>query len=83
MDFKAHADELLKEWQLCSAAKPKHDAVDIQIEKNRCEEWAIQLMTVRVWGTEMQIAESCHQLEYRLKALKEKIVIEVLKNGSI
>jgi hypothetical protein len=83
IDWKAHSDQLIKEWELCLNAKPKHDAVNIKLEKDRCEEWAMQLMKVRLWGSELELAEACHQLEPRLKTLKEKIVIEVLQNGSV
>ncbi len=83
MNFKEHADLLIKEWQLCANAKPKGDAVEIRLEKDRCDEWAIQLMTARMWGSPNQLAEACYQLESRLKILKEKIVIEVLQNGSV
>jgi len=80
---QAHADELLEEWRLCAVAKPKNNAVDFQIEKARCEEWAIQLMTIRVWGTDVELAEACYQFEYRFKSFKEKLVIEVLTNGAV
>jgi hypothetical protein len=83
MNYKEHARQLLQDWQLCVNAKPKHDAIDIQLEKDRCEEWAIQLMTISMWGTPNELAEACYQFEYRLKNLKEKIIIEVLTNGSV
>ena len=83
MNLKDHANHLIQEWRLCADAKPKGDAVEIRLEKDRCNEWAIQLITARMWGSPNQLAEACHQLESRLKILKEKIVIEVLQNGSV
>jgi hypothetical protein len=83
MNYKEYATQLIQDWQLCVNAKPKHDAVDIQLEKDRCEEWAIQLMTISMWGSPRELAETCNQFESRLNALKEKIVIEVLKNGAV
>ena len=83
MNFKEHADNLVKEWALCLDAKPKQDAVNIKIEKDQCEKWVIHLMKTRLWGTEIELAEACHQVDSRLKVLKEKIVIEVLKNGTV
>ena len=83
MDYKEHANYLIQEWQLCADAKPKHAAVEIQLEKDRCEEWAIQLMSTRLWGSPNQLAEACHQFESRLRNLKEKLVIEVLTNGTV
>lgn len=83
MDYKEHANQLIQEWQLCVNAKPRGDTVEIQLEKDRCEEWAIQLMTTRMWGSPGQLAEACYQFEFRLQNLKEKLVLEVLKNGVV
>jgi hypothetical protein len=83
MNYKEHARQLIQDWQLCVNAKPKHDAIDIQLEKDRCEEWAIQLMTISMWGTPNELAEACNQFESRLQPLKEKIIIEVIRHGSV
>jgi hypothetical protein len=83
IDWKSYADELIEEYNLCCKAKPKHDAVNIQIEKDLCGKWASNLATQRSWGTETEMAEACHQLESRLAKLKEKLVMEILINGSV
>ena len=83
MNFKEYADHLIKEWSLCLDAKPKHDAVNIKIEKDQCEEWVIQLMRIRLWGTEHELVEACFQVNSRLRILKEKLNIEVLTNGAV
>jgi hypothetical protein len=83
IDWKARADELIEEYVLCCRAKPYDNTVDIQIEKDNCGKWATNLATQRSWGTELEVAEACYQLESRLKKLKEKVVIEILKNGSV
>lgn len=83
MNFKEYADALIKEWSLCLDAKPKHNAVDIKLEKDQCEEWIMHLMKTRLWGTENDLAEACYQVDSRLKTLKEKLIIEVLTNGSV
>ena len=83
MDYKTRAEELMQDWQAVQNVKIKHDAVDLRLQKDRCDEWAAQLMTTKIWGTELELAEACNQLEYRLKDLQKKIVIEVLKNGPI
>lgn len=83
IDWKQRADELLKEFDLCCKAKPKHDAVNIQLEKDSCAKWAHHLNTQRGWGTDNEIAEACYQLEPRLKKLKEKLVMEILTNGPV
>lgn len=83
MDYKEHANKILKEWVLCSQAKPKNNAVDIQIEKDTCGRYAVNLIHNLNWGSETELAEACYQLESRLKPLKQKIVLEVIKNGAI
>jgi hypothetical protein len=78
MDWKARADELLEEFDMCCRARAMHNTVDVQILKDAVAKWAYQLSTQRSWGSDLEIAEACHQLEPRLKQLKEKIVLEVL-----
>lgn len=83
MDYQEHAKELLREWALCSNAKPKNNVVDIQINKDALAPWAAHLVHQLNWGTEQDLAKACHQLESRLKRLKERLIIEVLKDGSV
>ena len=75
------AEELLTEFYMCYRAKPRHNAVDLQLEKDVCEKWAGHLSNQLAWGTDSDVAEAASQLESRLRRLKEKIVIEVLKYG--
>jgi hypothetical protein len=82
-DWKARADELLVEFNLCIQAKPRHDAVNIQLEKDAVSKFAYHLSTQRSWGTDNDIAEACYQLEPRLAELKKKLVIEILQHGPI
>jgi hypothetical protein len=83
MDYQAHAKELLREWALCLNAKPKNNVVDIQINKDALAPWAAHLIHQMNWGSESELAEACHQLESRLKQLKEQLVIEVIKHGTV
>ena len=83
MDWNQRATQLLDEFNLCIKAKPMHDAINIQLYKDICAKWAYNLATQRSWGSELEIAEACHQFEPRLKQLKEKVVIEILQNGPI
>jgi hypothetical protein len=82
-DWKALADDLLAEFDLVINAKPKSNAVDIQLEKDVVSKWAYHLATQRGWGTDQEIAEACHQLEWRLTALKLKLITELLKHGPV
>ena len=83
IDWKARADELLEEFNLCIKAKPRHDAINIQLEKDTVAKFAYHLSTHRGWGTDAEIAEACQQLESRLSTLKEKLVMEILTNGPV
>jgi hypothetical protein len=83
IDFRERAQQLLDEFNLCIQARPKHNAVDVQLEKDSVSKWAVNLNNQLGWGTENEIAEACHQLEPRLQQLKEKLVMEILQNGSI
>lgn len=83
MDWKLYAHQLLEEFNLCIKAKPKHNAVDVQLEKDAVSKWAVNLNNQLGWGTENEIAEACYQLEPRLQKLKEKLVMEILKNGTV
>lgn len=82
-DWKARADELIEDYNRCCQARPRHGAVDVQLEKDAVGRWASHLATQRSWGSDNEIAEACYQLEPRLAQLKEKIVIEILTNGAI
>jgi hypothetical protein len=82
-DIREHARNLLAEFYLCSHAKPRTNAVDIQIEKDACAEWATHLIKQINWGEDNDVAEACHQLESRLSYLKKKVIIEVLTNGTV
>ncbi len=84
MTPQEHAAKLLEEWFVCVKAKPKSNAVDIQLDKDVLEPWAAYLDKQLAWGNDdVKLQELCYQFESRLKELKEKIVIEVLQNGTI
>lgn len=84
MTPQEHAKKLLNEWFLCSKARPKSQAVDIQLDKDVLEPWAAYLDRQLAWSNDDdKLQEVCYQFESRLNALKEKIIIEVLKNGSV
>ena len=82
-DFREQAHQLLEDFSACLAARPKHNAVDVQLEKDSAAKWACHLNYQLRWGTESDIAEACYQLESRLTHLKEKLIFEILQNGSI
>ena len=83
MNIRERAEQLIEEFNLCIRAKPKHDAVNIQLEKDSVSKWAVHLNNQLGWGTENEIAEACHQLEPRLTELKKKLIIEILQNGTV
>lgn len=81
--FRQRADELLEQYKQVIGARPKHNAVDIQILKDSCTKWANHLSQQCNWGNEHDIAEACYQLEPKLKQLQEQVIIEILKHGTI
>jgi len=83
MDFRAHATQLLNDYNTCCQARPRHNAVGVQLAKDSCAQWANHLNTQLAWGTEVQIAEACHQLEHRLHHLRELVIMESLTHGII
>ena len=83
MTPREHAEQLLEEWHLCQHARPKNNAVDIQLDKDSLTSWISYLARQLTWGSDVDLREACYQVESRLKNLKEKLVIEVLKNGSV
>jgi hypothetical protein len=83
IDFRKHAQQLLDEYNLCIRAKPKHNAVEVQLEKDACSKWAMHLANQLSWGNDNDIAEACYQLEPKLQTLRKKLVTEILQNGSI
>ena len=83
IDWKQRATELLEEFDLCCKAKPKHNAINVQLEKDSVAKFAYHLATQRGWGTDNEIDEACYQFEPRLQLLKEKLIIEILTNGSV
>lgn len=82
-DVREDARNLLAEFYLCLHAKPKSNAVDIQLEKDACAKWANHLIRQINWGEDNDVAEACYQLESRLTYLKKKVIIEVLTNGTV
>jgi hypothetical protein len=83
MTPQEHARLLLDEWQLCSNARPKNNAVDIQLDKDVIKPWVEYLHRQLAWGNENEIQTACYQFESKLKTLKEKIIIEVIRYGSV
>lgn len=83
MDLREQATALLEEFTLCMRSQPKHNAVELQIEKDSCAQWAYNLNNQLAWGDELDIAEACYQLEPRLAQLKQKVIIEILQYGTI
>jgi hypothetical protein len=83
IDWRAIADELLDEYHACCRARPHDNTIDIQLEKDACAKWASHLAMQRTWGTELEIAEACHQLVPRLERLKSMVITDILNNVTI
>jgi hypothetical protein len=83
IDWRTMADELLDEYNACCRARPHDNTIDIQLEKDNCAKWASHLAMQRTWGTELEIAEACHQLVPRLERLKSMVITDILSNVTI
>jgi hypothetical protein len=84
MDPREHADALFREWALCKNAKPRSDAVSLQIERDELEQWAQHLSRNITWAPdELSTVEILHQFETRLTHYREKVIIEILTHGTI
>lgn len=84
MNPQQRGEELLVEWNMCKHARPKSDAINLQIERDELERWANNLARNLNWAPDnVSTAEAVYQFEHRLKAYKEKAIIEILKNGAI
>ena len=84
MTIQQRGEQLLEEWALCKNAKPKSNAVDLQIERDALEHWANYLSRNLSWHpAHVDTAESIYQFEWRLKSYREKIIVEILTHGSV
>jgi hypothetical protein len=82
-DFCVYGAGLLKDWQLYKTARPREQVFDIQSDKDELCKWAHHLHNSLMWDLDAnQIAENCYQFESRLLRFKDKIIIEILTNGS-
>ena len=82
MNFKEYADNLIEEYNMCCRARPRQNAVDIQILKDTVGKWAYHLATQRSWGTDEKIAEACYRWSPTLQELKKQVILGVLRNGT-
>lgn len=83
IDHRARAVKLIEEFDICMRARPRGNAAAVQLEKDSVAHWAVYLNRQLAWGSDIEIAEACNQLETRLKSLQEKLIIEILTNGSV
>jgi hypothetical protein len=84
MNIQQHGELLLEEWALCKNARPKSDAINLQIERDALEYWANYLSRNLSWHpAHVHTAESIYQFESRLKSYREKVIVEILTHGSV
>ena len=84
MNIQQRGELLLEEWALCKNAKPKSNAVNLQIERDGLDQWANNLARNLNWAPDnVTTAEAVYQFEYRLKSYREKVIVEILTHGSV
>jgi len=81
IDWKAYAEFLLEEFDLCIKAKPMHDAINVQLEKDAVAKVAYRLNNIRAWGTDTEIEQVCLEFSPKLDELKKKLVFNILRNS--
>ncbi len=82
IDWKAYADQLLQEYEECIIAKTMHNAIDLQLEKDALAASARNLSLKRSLGTDEEVENAIYQFKPKLEQLQQKMVLELLKNGS-
>jgi len=83
-DFNAWGRDLLQEWQAYRSARPRDHVLDIQSLKDQMEHWAQHLSYNLMWESDpVRVAECCYQFDQRLSQYKDKIVVELLRGGSV
>jgi hypothetical protein len=84
MNLQQRGEQLIEEWALCKNAKPRSDAINLQIERDELERWANNLARNLNWAPDnVTTAEAVYQFEYRLKSYREKVIIEILTHGAV
>lgn len=82
--FKAKGRLLLDEWQLYKSARPKDHVFDIQLDKDNLQQTAYLLQSAVFWGKNPnKIKELCEIFENKLYNFKEKVIVELLKSGTL
>jgi hypothetical protein len=84
MNIQQRGEFLLEEWALCKNARPKSNAVNLQIERDALDYWANYMSRNLSWHPDhIDTAESIYQFESRLKSYREKVIVEILTHGSV
>jgi hypothetical protein len=83
-DGKTRGHTLLNDWQLYKSARPKEHVVDIQLDKDNLQQTAYLLQSAVFWSNNSErIIELCDCFEQKLHKFKEKVILELLKSGTI
>lgn len=84
MNYEKIARELLIDWHLCLNAQVPSDVISLCLAKDRCATLAYGLIQEYDWGESPDdLKKACEAFSPMLNKLKEHIIYEVLKNGTI
>lgn len=83
IDVHIRGQRLLEDWQIYKTAKPRTHVLDIQHEKDMLASLAVELQSSLLWETNSEYLErQCRRFEQMLTKFKDKIVLELLTNGT-
>ena len=84
-ETKALAEDLLDQWCQYQKLNPANqhfpEPVELTIMKDNMMTWADFLRKQLHWGTDTDIAKATYNFQSRFTAFRDRITIDVLKNG--
>lgn len=81
IDWGEYADHLLEEFALCCNARPMHNAIEVQLEKDAVAKFAYRLNNLRAWGEIDEIEAACTEFAPKLHELEKKLVYNILRSS--
>lgn len=83
IDVHVRGQRLLEDWQVYKTAKPRTHVLDIQRDKDMLASSALELQSNLLWKDDLtELEKNCQRFETMLTEFKDKIVLELLTNGT-
>jgi hypothetical protein len=82
---KQLAESLLDQWSQYQKLSPANqhfpEPVELTIMKDDMARWADHLLKQLRWGNDIDVAKATYNFEMRFNIFRDRITIDVLKNG--